>query len=76
MVFVVCFVRMSVRCQLIIIIIDTASFVVLACVCTGGVVNFPAIQGKLARRGATGRKVSTCRHLFFTGVLCVACRLL
>ena len=67
---------MSVRCQLIvIIIIDTAFFVVLTCVCTGGVVNCPAIQGKLARHGATPRKVSTRRHLFFTGVLCVACRL-
>ena len=75
MVFVVCFVRMSVCCQLIIIIIDTVFFVMLACVCTGGVLNYPAIQGKLAQRRTTRRKVRTRRHLFLTGVLCVACRL-
>ena len=75
--FLVCFVRMSVRCQFIIIIIILILlfFGVCLCVCTGGVIDFPALQGKQARHGTTRRKVSTRRHLFFTGVLCVACRL-
>ena len=73
----VLFFCLSVRRQIIIIIIDTAFFffLVFACVCTGEVVNFQDIQGKLAQRGATQRKVSTRRHLLFTGVLFVACQL-